>query len=1041
MVRYINNLKDLDEKEHKDRSRIHLKGKTSALAWISRGLTPPVLFVLPDKRTQEDFLVDWASISGKDKETSVLLELPLTQEGFENEALKIKRGQTLVDWNNDKGYMVATSSSLMAPFILPGRVFQVKRRNLVDRDELLEWLSKEGYERVDIVWLPGQYVSRGSIVDVFSPGDKNPVRIEFFDDAVESVRFFRIEDQRSIELVDEVCLLSLKGRGKTPLRDLIPLDTKVVLYEPSEIDKNASDWRWLAEAIYKDAKGGDLVSLSWGEVLKSFSDVKVFEVTKNLALADFRTKIEEIPPFKGDVRAYRDFVRYWIGKSYDVHVFCSDKDETLLEHNNSICVKTGKITGGFIDHYSQVVYLSEFELHGIPIANEREVSSGPPLEWNELVARSTYVVHEDYGIAKNLGLETLTIDGMSTDFVVLEFTEKKRLMVPLLQLYKITPYYVPETLEVKLDSLRGKAWAKSKAKARERAQKAAEMLVAMYSQRETIKAKPCSKDGEIIKKLESDCPFPLTKDQEKAVMAIKKDLESDRPMDRLLVGDVGIGKTEVAIRAAVKMVENGRQVFVLAPTTILSQQHYRTFKIRCAGLPINIEHISRFSSSSEERRIKEKLASGEVDILIGTHKLLQKDVKVKDLGLVIIDEEHRFGVLHKELPKFIDPSVHVLTMTATPIPRTLYLALGGLRDLSIINTQPYRRKPVITYIGTWDPLLVKQAILREKNRGGQVFYIHNRVETISQRASFLSNLLPGVRLGVAHGRMKEKELSRVMDKFIAKEIDVLLCTTIVESGLDIPSANTLIVDNSQDLGLAQLYQLRGRIGRREEQAFAFFMYPKEEVLTIEARERLEAIADLGEGLTGYELARRDLQIRGGGEILGLRQHGHMERVGFHLYCKMLEEEVRKIRGKEEESLQTHVDVRLPLSFPSHFMPQSSVRVAFFRRLLRSESLEEVYALEGEARDRFGKLPESMKFLFAIARVKLIGPKVGITSVRCTEEETLVWSKSKDIISRLPSKEWFYKSDGSIVGPGGYRGLPILDRALLSFLGMAKEEVK
>jgi len=943
MVRYINNLKDLDEKEHKDRSRIHLKGKTSALAWISRGLTPPVLFVLPDKRTQEDFLVDWASISGKDKETSVLLELPLTQEGFENEALKIKRGQTLVDWNNDKGYMVATSSSLMAPFILPGRVFQVKRRSLVDRDELLEWLSKEGYERVDIVWLPGQYVSRGSIVDVFSPGDKKPVRIEF-------------------------------------------------------------------------------LSISLG----SYNTTLVSNGIKSL---------------KGDVRAYRDFVRYWIGKSYDVHVFCSDKDEILLEHNNSICVKTGKITGGFIDHCSQVVYLSEFELHGIPIANEREVSSGPPLEWNELVARSTYVVHEDYGVAKNLGLETLTIDGMSTDFVVLEFAEKKRLMVPLLQLYKITPYYVPETLEVKLDSLRGKAWAKSKAKARERAQKAAEMLVAMYSQRETIKAKPCSKDGEIIKKLESDCPFPLTKDQEKAVMAIKKDLESDRPMDRLLVGDVGIGKTEVAIRAAVKMVENGRQVFVLAPTTILSQQHYRTFKIRCAGLPINIEHISRFSSSSEERRIKEKLASGEVDILIGTHKLLQKDVKVKDLGLVIIDEEHRFGVLHKELPKFIDPSVHVLTMTATPIPRTLYLALGGLRDLSIINTQPYRRKPVITYIGTWDPLLVKQAILREKNRGGQVFYIHNRVETISQRASFLSNLLPGVRLGVAHGRMKEKELSRVMDKFIAKEIDVLLCTTIVESGLDIPSANTLIVDNSQDLGLAQLYQLRGRIGRREEQAFAFFMYPKEEALTIEARERLEAIADLGEGLTGYELARRDLQIRGGGEILGLRQHGHMERVGFHLYCKMLEEEVRKIRGKEEESLQTHVDVRLPLSFPSHFMPQSSVRVAFFRRLLRSESLEEVYALEGEARDRFGKLPESMKFLFAIARVKLIGPKVGITSVRCTEEETLVWSKSKDIISRLPSKEWFYKSDGSIVGPGGYRGLPILDRALLSFLGMAKEEVK
>ena len=1032
--RYIKDLNELSSEKNRGRVRLHLKGKTSALAWISRMLPPPVLFVFPDKRTQEDFVLDWMFIAGKGK-IEVLPELPLTPEGFENEALKVNRGQIFLNWSKGKSHLASTPASLLAPFILPEKVFHIKKHSQVNREELLEWLSNEGYERTDIVWLPGQYVSRGSIVDVFSPTSKNPVRIEFFDEVVESVRFFKPDDQRSIFVIEEVSLFSLNSGKRADIEDIIPSDTQVILYEPAEIEKNASDWNWLSEEVYKNTNATKSTSLSWEKVLDCFSELMITEITKKIELAEFRTRIEELPQFKGDVRAYRDFVRYWGEKDYNIRIFHSVQEVSLFEHDPNVRVAKGKLSNGFIDHSTKEVFLSDLELYGLPASSEDKVyRAGPPLEWNEIVTKSPYVVHEDYGIAKNLGIETLTVDGMSTDFVVLEFAEKKRLMVPLLQLYKIAPYYVPETMEVKVDRLKGRAWKRSKEKAKERAQKAAEMLVAMYSQRETVKATPCGKDGEILKRLESDCPFSLTPDQNKALEAIKKDLESDRPMDRLLVGDVGIGKTEVAIRSAIKMVENGRQVFVLAPTTILSQQHYTTFKVRCSGLPVNIEHITRFSSPSEDRRIKEGLASGEVDILIGTHKLLQKDIKVKNIGLVIIDEEHRFGVFHKELPKFIEPSVHVLTMTATPIPRTLYLALGGLRDLSVINTQPYRRKPVITYIGSWDPVLVKRAIIREKNRGGQVFYVHNRVETIRQKTLFLSELLPEIRIGVAHGRMKERELNSVMEEFVAGKIDVLVCTTIVESGLDIPSANTLIVDNAQDLGLAQLYQLRGRIGRREEQAFAFFMYPKEEALTQEARERLEAIADLGEGLTGYELAKRDLQIRGGGEILGFRQHGHIERVGFHLYCKMLEEEVAKLKGRQEPA-QTHVDIRVPLSFPSHFMPQSSVRVAFFRRLLRSESLEEVYALEKEARDRFGKLPESMIFLFSATRIKLIGPRLDIVSVRCTKEETLVWGDRKDILPKLSSSEWFYKSDGSIVGPGGYRGLLLLDRALRTFLSI------
>lgn len=504
-------------------------------------------------------------------------------------------------------------------------------------------------------------------------------------------------------------------------------------------------------------------------------------------------------------------------------------------------------------------------------------------------------------------------------------------------------------------------------------------------------------------------------------------MESPYPMDRLLVGDVGYGKTEVAVRAAFKAVQGGKQAAVLVPTTILAQQHYMSFTARMTGFPVNVALLSRFSSKKEQRLVLEATASGKVDILIGTARMLQKDVVFKDLGLLVVDEEHRFGVLSKEKLKEARENVDVLMLSATPIPRTLALSLKGMRSISLLNEPPHNRVPVITAAGPWNTGIVKSAVARELERGGQVFYVSNRIYRLDERASFLRKLFPSASLGIAHGRMKENELEETMLKFYNRQLDILLCTTIIESGLDVPGANTLIVEDCQELGLAQMYQLRGRVGRREESSFAYFLYPEGHPLGKETLERLDAITTLNEGGAGYDLALEDLRIRGSGDLLGTSQHGSERgRADSYLYYAMLEDEIAKLRGTLPSSAEVTADI--PCLIPASYIPQETIRIALYRRLLRVDGPEELRELEKEVQDRFGPLPEPLKNLFSVSLLRSRGGKYGILSVECGKRDTVLRGRGP-VFDDLKKKKNWYASEGKITGPGGTAGLADVLHAL------------
>ncbi|MCL2010634.1 MAG: DEAD/DEAH box helicase, partial [Synergistaceae bacterium] len=572
------------------------------------------------------------------------------------------------------------------------------------------------------------------------------------------------------------------------------------------------------------------------------------------------------------------------------------------------------------------------------------------------------------------------------------------------------------------DNLRGGHWKKASRRAREQAEMAARYLVDVYARREITPGRSFKGDPAQEAEFERAFPYKETSDQLRAVDEISRDMARAIPMDRLLVGDVGFGKTEVALRAAAKCVFDGCQVAVVAPTTLLAEQHNSTWGARFDQFGARVEVVSRFVSGAKQKSILRDTAEGKVDVLIGTHRILGKDVAFKELGLVIVDEEHRFGVMHKEHLKNLYPGVEVLMLSATPIPRSLHLSLSGLRDLSLLETPPRKRLPVITATGMWSETLVKHAVLREVSRGGQVFYVHNRVNTIEREALMVRRLFPKLRMEVAHGRMPEKHLKNTMDRFADGDLDILICTTIVESGLDMPRANTLVVSDSQDLGLAQMHQLRGRVGRREEQAFALFLYPEGITLTRESTERLEAISAMGEFGAGYELAKRDLEIRGGGELVGIAQHGNLGRVGFQRYCDLLEEAVRRVKGDAREA--TQIEVTIPSAIPDNYLPHESLRVALYRKLLWTRDLATLDALASETVDRFGPIPRALQFLFDVARLRVAGPDYGILKVFCgAGENSIHCLPDSPLMKNSPPKKWF-KNKRGFLGPGGMDALAV-----------------
>ncbi|GAB4501515.1 MAG: transcription-repair coupling factor [Anaerolineales bacterium] len=645
-----------------------------------------------------------------------------------------------------------------------------------------------------------------------------------------------------------------------------------------------------------------------------------------------------------------------------------------------------------------------------PVARSRQrpVSEAPEAAFGDLRA-GDYVVHVDFGIGRFVGLVQRALEGHEREFLCIEYEKGDQIFVPVHQADRLTRYVGKEGGIPALTRLGSQEWASAKANVKESVEKVAEELLELYAKRQTIPGHAFGADSPWQKELEDSFPYLETPDQTAAIAAIKRDMESPRPMDRLLCGDVGYGKTEVALRAAFKAVQDGKQVAVLVPTTVLAQQHYETFQQRLAAFPVTVEMLSRFRSPREQNEIIRKLLLGQVDILIGTHRLISSDVEFKNLGLVIIDEEQRFGVTHKEHFKKLRTQVDVLTLTATPIPRTLYMALTGVRDISNLNTPPEERLPVITHVGPYSPKVVRQAVLREMERGGQVFFVHNRVQTIHAMKMHLQKLVPEARIGVGHGQMDEHQLSQVMHDFSEGKLDILLSTTIIESGLDIPNANTLIVDRADTFGLAQLYQLRGRVGRAAQRAYAYFFRHRKKAPTIEGQERLEVIAENTQLGAGYSIAMRDLEIRGAGELLGMHQSGHIEAVGFHLYTRMLAAEVRRLKNAAaqlqklsgakpgaadfvdfrpaglsaiELDLKEPVTVDLPLAIgiPKAYIPNQELRLRLYRRLASLRDESGVEALAQEFADRFGPLPEMTQNLFYQMKVKLRADSALLISV-------------------------------------------------------------
>ncbi|MBN2117007.1 MAG: transcription-repair coupling factor [Anaerolineales bacterium] len=693
----------------------------------------------------------------------------------------------------------------------------------------------------------------------------------------------------------------------------------------------------------------------------------------------------------------------------------ADQHESESENPQFI---EASVSEGFVLQNESLVsihLLSDSEVFGWerpqPRTRQRPVAETPESVYADLQV-GDYVVHIDHGVGRFGGLVERELDNHLREFLAVEYEGGGQLYVPVHQADRLTRYVGAEGAVPALDRLGGQEWHDKKGRVKQAVLEVAQEMLDLYARRNVVQGYAFKPDTTWQKELEDSFPYVETDDQKRALTDIKRDMEATRPMDRLLCGDVGYGKTEVALRAAFKAVMDGKQAAILVPTTVLAQQHYETFLQRLSAFPVNVEMLSRFRTPREQTEILHKLSIGEIDIVIGTHRLIQSDVQFKDLGLVIIDEEQRFGVTHKEHLKKLRTEVDVLTLTATPIPRTLYMALTGVRDISNLNTPPEERLPIVTHVGPYSPKLVRQAILRELERGGQIFFVHNRVNTIGAMKTHLSQLVPEARVDVGHGQMPETQLASVMHRFNAGDTDVLLSTTIIESGLDIPNANTLIVDRADTFGLAQLYQLRGRVGRGAARAYSYFFRHRKLTPTIEGQQRLEVIAEHTQLGAGYSIAMRDLEIRGAGELLGTRQHGHIQAVGFHLYTRLLADAVRQIRrievsrkderGKIEISLASltqpiampvNVDLPLAVGIPAQYIADQDLRLRLYRRIADLRDETEVDALTSEFQDRFGELPEMVKNLFYQMRVKLRAEKAGLSAIN--------W-ESGQIVLRYPA---------------------------------------
>jgi transcription-repair coupling factor (superfamily II helicase) len=854
-------------------------------------------------------------------------------------------------------------------------------------EELVERLALAGYERVEQAQERGQLAVRGGIVDVFPSTGREPVRIELFGDEIESLRAFSPFTQRTLHAVEDATVypaaerrldLVEPGLGDEGDAPPIPGDLVAPLASPDLVWQPEDAREAVHEELGVELDLGRAVELSQLPAGQPYA----FEAQRPAVAA------------RGLAEAERDLLGYVRGGNRVVVTFAHRGEalraQGLLRKVDAVLLEAGDPLPDdaglwfVVSPARRGVVLRELGLILLPdtqVFRKRppraDVRLGRALQSFADLRTGDHVVHEDHGVGKLLGFETKTVAGVTRDYLFVGFRGEDRLYVPHEQIGKVSRYVGADGHAPALSRLGGKAWQNLKSRARAGARELAGELLAIYARRQRAAGVAYDVDGDLVEQLEASFPYEETPDQQAALEVVKEDLESARPMDRLICGDVGFGKTEVAVRAAFAVAANGKQTLVLAPTTILAQQHWNTFRERYRDLPVNVEMISRFRRPSDVKAVLRAYAEGRVDVLVGTHRVLSRDVVPKELGLVVVDEEQRFGVAQKELLRQLRLEVDVLSLSATPIPRTLHMSLAGLRDISVIETPPQGRRPIRTHVGEYDEDIVRLALTREHERSGQSFYLHNRVETIEERAEALGQLCPELRFLVAHGQMPERELEGHMLSFLAGDADVLVSTTIIESGLDIPQANTLIVERADALGLAQLYQIRGRVGRSDVTAHAYLFYPDGHELTPEARARLATLADHTELGAGFAIAMRDLEIRGAGDLLGAEQSGHVAAIGFELYVELLGEAVAELSGtRRAVARPVRVDAQIDAYVPSEYVPAEAQKIDLHRRLALAESEDELRELRAGTQDRFGPVPEPVENLFAIQEAKLRLARIG-----------------------------------------------------------------
>jgi transcription-repair coupling factor (superfamily II helicase) len=943
--------------------------------------------------------------------------------------------------------LVVTSALAIMSETIPQRNFvaacQVLKRGVAAEPmELLHRWQSMGYEVEEVVEMPGQMSRRGGIIDVFPPGSQLPVRIEFAGNRIESMRTFEPESQRSTGLVSSLVVTPARefttdhgpevidGNVFSYLGD----DALLVLDEPDGIELavtrlNEETRELRAAKIESGELPADFPSsyFAWEELEAQMRQRRRL----TLATWDAAPKYGHALPFR-QTQSYGSQLEMFLKTARQIvqerqrAVVVSHQANRLAEllekeniHSSplvqieqmpppgSVTLLQGSLDGGWLLD-SGLSLITDVELFGF--VKQPRAARKRPIPHRLFVPQLSpgdYVVHVDHGIARFHGLVRMSSDGPEKEYLVLEYAAGDRLYVPTERIDRVSRYIGAGDQAPHLSRLRTPEWQRTKKRVKESVAEIARELLDLYAVREVAPGFAFSADSLWQQELEASFPYMETPDQIEAIMTVKEDMEKARPMDRLICGDVGYGKTEIALRAAFKAVMNNKQVAVLVPTTVLAQQHFITFTERLQTFPLKVEMLSRFCLPEKEGQILEGLDNGTVDICVGTHRLLQKDVKFKDLGLVIIDEEQQFGVVQKERLKQIRREVDTLALSATPIPRTLQMSLTGIRDMSIVGTPPEERLSVRTYVGAYDAALIRQVVLRELERNGQVFFVHNRVQSIALAASKLRDLVPEARIAIAHGQMPEEQLEKVMTDFIAGRYDILVTTTIIQLGLDMPNVNTLIIDQADKFGLAQLYQLRGRIGRGVNQAYAYLLFDEGKHLTAQADKRLRTIFEATELGSGFSIAMKDLEIRGAGNLLGVKQSGHIAALGFDLYSQLLAEAVEELKAKQAGQMRERPvvseakespTISLPLDahIPEEYVPNLNTRLSLYGRLARAEHIQDVEDMARELRDRFGSLPHPVENLLYIVRIKVLATKSKVDSISTQGRQIVI--KPENVIA-------------------------------------------